>query len=134
MAPIINKNKNWWIRHKCPYLMNTWDLKYQQKSKSISSSQLDLVLCSFCYEITFTGPPRKAKGGFFSESAMRFSNLQISKKIYSKSLSCAWNLNKLFTVMGGQFKFQVQDSDLEFFFLRFGDLKKTSHFLKISYL
>ena len=29
--------KIWWTRHKCPYLMNTQDLKYQQKSKSISS-------------------------------------------------------------------------------------------------
>ena len=39
-------------------------------------------------------PPKKsklgmgmAKGGFFSESAIRFSNLQISKKPYSKKLS-----------------------------------------------
>ena len=42
--------------------------------------------------------------------------LQISKspkRKYSKSLSWAWNLNKLFTVMGGNFKFHVQDSDLE---------------------
>ena len=28
-----------------------------------------------------------AKGGFFSESVIRFSNLQISKKKYSKKLS-----------------------------------------------
>ena len=28
------KNKNWWIQHKSAFLMNTWDLKYQQKSKS----------------------------------------------------------------------------------------------------
>ena len=34
-----------------------------------------------------------SKGGFFSESAIRFSDLQISKKIYSKKLSWAWNLN-----------------------------------------
>ena len=53
------------------------------------------------------------KGGFFSESEIRFSNLPISQKNYSKNLSWAWNLNKLFTVMGGNFKFQVQDSDLE---------------------
>ena len=50
----------------------------------------------------------EVKGSFFSESAMRFLNLH---KKHSKSLSCTWNLNKLFTVMGG--KFQVQDSDLE---------------------
>ena len=50
------------------------------------------------------------KGGFFSESSIRFSNLQ---KKYSKLLSWAWNLNLLFTVIGEKFKFQVQDSDLE---------------------
>ena len=29
-----------------------------------------------------------------------------------------------FTEIGGKFKFQAQDSFLEYFFLRFGDLKK----------
>ena len=67
---------------------------------------------------------------FFSESAIFFSNLQICKRNYSKSLYWAWNLNKLFTIMDGNFKFQVQDSDLEYFFWRFGDLKNESHFLK----
>ena len=38
---------------------------------------------------------------------------QISPKNYSKKLSWAWNLNKLFTDMGGNFKFQDQDSFLE---------------------
>ena len=33
------------------------------------------------------------KGVFFSESAIHFSNLQISKKKYSKKLSWTWNLN-----------------------------------------
>ena len=32
------------------------------------------------------------KGGFFSESAIRFLDLQISKKKYSKKLSWTWNL------------------------------------------
>ena len=32
-------------------------------------------------------PVAQTKGGFFSESAIHFSNLQISKKHYSKSLS-----------------------------------------------
>ena len=50
------------------------------------------------------------KVAFFQK--VRFVS-QISKKNYSKSLSWAWNLNKLFTIMGGNFKFQVQDSDLE---------------------
>ena len=39
------------------------------------------------------------------------------------------------TIVSGKFKFQVQDSFLEyFFFLRFGDLNNTSHFLKKSCL
>jgi hypothetical protein len=41
---------------------------------------------------------------------------QISKNKHSKLLSWAWNLNFLFTVIGGKFKFQVQDSDLEYLF------------------
>ena len=53
------------------------------------------------------------KGGFFSESAIRFLHLQISKKKYSKKLSWAWNLNLLFTIIGRKFKFQAQDSFLE---------------------
>ena len=40
----------------------------------------------------------------------------VLQNIYSKSLSWTWNLNKLFTVIGRKFKFQVQDSDLEYFF------------------
>ena len=36
--------------------------------------------------------------------------------MYSKSLSWAENLNKLFTVLGGKFKFSAQDSDLEYSF------------------
>ena len=35
---------------------------------------------------------------------------------YSKSLSWAENLNKLFTVLGGKFKCFAQDSDLEYLF------------------
>ena len=64
------------------------------------------------------------KGSFYSESAMHFSNLQNK---YSRSLYWAWNLNKLFTIFGGKFKFQGPDSDLECFF---GDLTNTSHFLE----
>ena len=36
--------------------------------------------------------------------------------------------------MGGNFQFQVQDSDLEYCFWRFGDLKNESHFLKKRHL
>ena len=50
-----------------------------------------------------------SKGGFFSESAMCFLDLQISKKIFQK------------TILSSKFKFQVQDSFLEYIF--FGDLE-----------
>ena len=75
------------------------------------------------------------KGGFFSESEIRFSNLPISQKNYSKKLSWAWNLNILFTNMGRYFKFQDQDSFFGIFiFGRLGDLKNESHFLKKRHL
>ena len=48
------------------------------------------------------------KVAFFQKVRFVF---QISKKEYSILLSWAWNLNLLFTVIGGKFKFQVQDSD-----------------------
>ena len=55
------------------------------------------------------GIQNRLKVAFFQKVRFVF---QISKKNYSKSLSWAWNLNKLFTVMGGKFKCQVQDNDL----------------------
>ena len=52
-----------------------------------------------------------SKGGFKSEETGGFLFLQNK---YSKSLSWAENLKKLFTVLGGKFKFSAQDSDLEY--------------------
>ena len=49
-----------------------------------------------------------SKGGFFSESAMRFLDLQ--KKLFQKTIL---SLKLQYTVIGGKFKFQVQDSFLE---------------------
>ena len=63
------------------------------------------------------------KGGFFSESAMCFLDLKISKKNYSKKLSWAWNLN-----------FKIRKVFWNNFFLRFGDLKNELNFLKRSHL
>ena len=51
------------------------------------------------------------RGGFKSEDTGKFLLLQNK---YSKSLSWAENLNKLFTVLGGKFKLSAQDSDLEY--------------------
>ena len=45
---------------------------------------------------------------------------------YPKSLSSAENLNKLFTDLGGKFKFSAQDSDLEYFFWRSKNLRDHS--------
>ena len=56
-----------------------------------------------------------AKGGFRSEDTGEFLHLQHK---YSKLLSWAENLNKLFTVMGVKFKFSAQDRDLEYLFWR----------------
>ena len=53
----------------------------------------------------------KSKGDFKSEDTGEFLLLQNK---YSKSLSWAESLNKLFTVLGGKFKFFAQDSDLEY--------------------
>ena len=66
------------------------------------------------------------KGGFFSESEIRFSNLRISQKNYSKKIPWAWNLNKLFTDMGGNFKFQAQDSFFGIIFLGDWEIWKTN--------
>ena len=38
---------------------------------------------------------------------------------YPKSLSSAENLNKLFTDLGGKFKFSAQDSDLGYLFWQY---------------
>ena len=51
------------------------------------------------------------KGGFKSEDTGKILRL---KHKYSKSLSWAENLNKLFTVLGRKLKFSAQDSDFEY--------------------
>ena len=50
------------------------------------------------------------KGGFKSEDTGKSLGLQYE---YSKSLSWAENLDKLFNILGGKFKFSGQDSDVE---------------------
>ena len=60
------------------------------------------------------------KGGFFSESAICFSDLQISKKkIFQKtilSLKFKFPTNNTLLLLVEKFKFQVQDSFLEYIF------------------
>ena len=55
--------------------------------------------------------PFTPKGGFKSEETGKILRLQHK---YSKLLSWAENLNKLFTVLGGKFKFSAQDRDLKY--------------------
>ena len=57
-------------------------------------------------------------------------NFYISQRKYTKWLSWAENLNKLFTFLGGKFKFSAQDSDLEYLFWQ---CKKTSFSLCLKY-
>ena len=68
-----------------------------------------------------------AKSGFFSESAMCFLNLPITKKKYSKKLSWTWNLNFPPKTVNNKFKFQAQDSFLEYFYFEDWEIWKTNH-------
>ena len=70
--------------------------------------QFGLILKKVC-EIT--------KGRFFQKVRFIF---QISQRNYSKKSSWVWNSNKLFTDMGRNFKFQAQDSVLEYFLWEIG--------------
>ena len=56
---------------------------------------------------------RPTKGGFMSEDTGGFLHCQ---NRYSKSLSWAESLNKLFTIMGGKFKYSAQGRDLAYSF------------------
>ena len=73
--------------------------------------------------------PETSKVGFFSESTLRFSNIQNK---HSKSVSWAWNLNSSLLLWTGNsnFMFRIVIWNISFF----GDLKITSYFLKKSHL
>ena len=66
--------------------------------------------------------PSNPKGGFFSESAIRFLDLQIwkKKKIPKTILNLKFKIPAQNSIMfmGGNFKFQVQDSFLEYFLFK----------------
>ena len=61
------------------------------------------------------------KAAFFQKVLFVFQISKSPKWKYSEKRSWAWNLKLLFTVIGEKFKFQVQDSFLEYF--HFGDLE-----------
>ena len=109
--------------------------EFLSKMEDLDSNQREKLQATFNEEIVSINCWITSKGVFFSESEICFSNLQ---KKYSKSLSWAWNLNKLFTVMSGNFKFQVQDSDLEIWKTNLNSEKKPAlqfdDFLMIFFL
>ena len=80
--------------------------------KKDSGKKSDLVN-EILFEHKWSTPDSLAKGGFSSESVIRFSNLQ---QKYSKKLPWAWNS-----------KFKIS---IVFWNIFFGDLKNKSHFLK----
>ena len=72
------------------------------------------------------------KGGFFSERAIRFSNLQ--NKIFPKtilSLKFKFPANYSILLLAGNLNFKFR---IVFWNIFFGDLKNKSHFLKKSHL
>ena len=76
-----------------------------------------------------------SKGGFFSESVIRFSNLQ--KKIFQKTilgLKFKFPTNNSKALLAGNLNFKFRIVFWNISFLRFGDLKNESHFLKKSHL
>ena len=81
----INFQQN--VRSKTPSLKSLYEKKGVHELSNFSCFLCSIV--SYWKSWTLT---RCSKGGFFSESEIRFSNLPISQKIYSKKLSWAWNL------------------------------------------
>ena len=81
---------------KCGYRSPSWELGLKNDHH---------VNTDLCFDLL---RQKVLKVPFFQKVWLVFSNLQ---KNYSKLLSWAWNLNLLFTVIGGKPKFQVQDSD-----------------------
>ena len=56
-----------------------------------------------------------SKGSFLFRKCDSFFKPPMLQEKYFKLLSWVWNLNLLFTVIGGKFEFHVQDGDLEHF-------------------
>ena len=78
------------------------------------------------------------KVAFFRKCDEIFSDLQISKKKYSKKLSWAWNLNfppiTVYCNWRENLNFKLRIVFWSIFFWRFGDQKNESNFLKRSHL
>ena len=66
----------------------------------------------------------QVKVAFFQKVRFVFQISQSPQKKYCKKVFWTWNLNKLFTDIGGNFKFRVQDSFFEQFFGEIGRFEK----------
>ena len=86
------------------------------------------------FRLARTRPVFAAKSGFFSESAIHFSNLPISKeKIFQKTIlnfKFKFPAKNPLLLLAGNLNFKLRIVFWNIFFWRFGDLKKTSHFLE----
>ena len=99
---------------------------------------LMLLFLSFCEMVLLnenryskiklmTQGPHCIKVAFFQKVWFVFQISQFQKEKYSKFLSWPWNLNLLFIVIGGKFKFQAQDRSLEYFSFWNWEVWKTNH-------
>ena len=87
----------------------------------------NIVVFVRCAAVQRCFPP--FKGGFFSESAMCFSNLQFSKKTFQKTIlnlkfKFPAKKGKVLLAVIGKFKFQVQECFWNIFFLEIWRFEK----------
>ena len=78
-----------------------------------------------------------SKGVFFSESAMCFLDLQISKEIFQKTiLSLKFKFPAIccLLLLAGNLNYKLRIVFWNISFWRFGDLKNESHFVKKGHL
>ena len=81
---------------------------------------------------------RISKGGFFSESVIRFfRSPNLKKEIFQKTilnLKFKFPAKNTLLLLAGNLNFKLRIVFWNIFFWRFGDLKNESHFLKKSHL
>ena len=94
-----------WEDHKILQSLHLTFDRHSEEKRKVEILKIFLALSEY---MNFK---EQSLGGFTSEDTGNFLLLQHK---YSKSLSWAENLNKLFTVLGRKFKFSAQDSDLEY--------------------
>ena len=98
------KNKNWWIKHKWPYLMSLWIPKYQQ-NKNLCPKQSRITSYILQWDTLFVKALRKLHSVQFIANATRsqLSRILSWKYTYYKSKHLVvsqeyTNLRKLGTI------------------------------------